>query len=138
MSNYIMVYMPALSRFIHYGTVGVTTFALDLAMLFLLTDGVGIHYLLSACIAFVLAVSINYCLSRRHVFSQTSRPFASGYAYFFGIALVGLGAIVGLMYVAVDVLGFHYLASRIAVAGAVGIWTYFMNLYLNFRVAGIE
>jgi putative flippase GtrA len=125
-----------LIRFARYSTVGVATFTLDLGLLFLLTDYLGVHYLFSAGLAFAVAVSINYLLSRRHVFSQTTRPFASGFVYFVGIALIALAAIVALMYIAVDILQFHYLISRIFIAGVVGVGTYLMNLYLNFRVAG--
>lgn len=125
-----------LVRFIRYSTVGVGTFALDLGLLFLFTDYLGIHYLLSAGLAFVVAVTLNYILSRRHVFSETERPLASGYAYFVGIAFLALVAIIMLMYLAVDILHLNYLVSRIFIAGMVGIGTYLMNLYFNFRVAG--
>jgi hypothetical protein len=38
--------------------------------------------------------------------------------------------------VAVDLLGLHYLVSRILIAGVVGVWNYLLNLYVNFKVAG--
>ena len=52
------------------------------------------------------------------------------------IALAGLLAVTGLMVVFVEILHMHYLPSRIIIAGMVGMWNYFMNLYVNFKVAG--
>ncbi|MEK7509416.1 MAG: GtrA family protein [Patescibacteria group bacterium] len=126
----------AVKRFFQYTSIGISTFALDLALLFLFTDYLGIYYVLSAGIAFVVAVSFNYALSRRFVFTGTLRSVHGGYVIFLLIAGVGLVLVMGLMYVCVDVLGFNYILSRIFIAGVVGFWTYFMNLYMNFRVAG--
>lgn len=125
-----------LIRFSRYSVIGVATFALDLLLLFILIDYLQMHYLLSVALAFAIAVSINYLLSRYHVFLQTERPLIAGYVYFFGIALIALMAVVSLMYIAVELLELQYLMSRIFIAGLVGIGTYLMNLYLNFRVAG--
>jgi len=123
-------------RLLLYSVIGISTFGLDLAILYLLTDVFGWHYVLSAGIAFLVAVSINYALSRKVVFRGTERSAHHGYAIYLGITAVGLGAVMGLMALLVGALGWHYLSSRVIVAGAVGIWNYLMNLYVNFRVAG--
>ncbi len=125
-----------IQRFLKYTAVGTSTFALDLALLFFLTDVLGVYYVFSAGIAFAIAVSLNYWLSREHVFPETERALESGYVIFLAIAGVGLFTVMGLMYLAVDVLGFSYILSRIIIAGFVGLWTYGMNLYVNFKVAG--
>lgn len=126
----------AFERFFRYSIVGTSTFALDLTLLYFLTDVLGVYYVLSAGIAFMIAVSVNYFLARKHVFAQTSRAFESGYVLFLVIAGVGLLLVMALMYLAVDVLGFGYITSRVVIAGQVGLWTYGMNLYVNFKVAG--
>lgn len=125
-----------LVRFFKYSSVGVSTFALDLAMLYLLTDFLGVHYLASAAIAFICAVTLNYSISRQYVFIGTKRDLRSGYVFFLIIAGIGLCAVIGLMYLSVDVFGMNYVISRVLIAGFVGIWTYLMNLYVNFRVVG--
>jgi hypothetical protein len=40
------------------------------------------------------------------------------------------------MWLLVGVLGWGFLAARVAVAALTGFWNYLMNLYVNFRVAG--
>ncbi len=127
---------PALQRFFKYTSVGVSTFLLDLALLFVLTDACNINYVLSAGISFLLAVSINYFLSRRFVFQGSVRDVQSGYFFFIGIALVGLLFVTVGMYLLVSVVGMYYLLARVLVAVFTGFWNYLMNLFFNFKVAG--
>lgn len=126
----------ALTRFFKYSLVGGSTFALDLTLLFLLIVFLDVHYILSAGVAFGIAVSINYFISRHFVFRGTPRKVSSGYLIFFIIAIAGSGTIMGLMFLFVDVFHLHYLASRICIAALVGICNYLMNLYVNFKMAG--
>ena len=127
---------PAFIRFIKYSTVGVGTFLFDLVLLYVLTDVFDVHYLYSAGIAFLIAVSLNFILSRRYVFKGSARSGSVSYLNFLLIALVGLGFVVGGMYVLVSVFSVSYVIARIFVAGLTGIWNYLMNLYVNFNVAG--
>ncbi len=123
-------------RFFRYFSVGVSTFILDLLLLYLFTDFFLINYLISAGIAFVIAVSINYYFSRKFVFTKTLRKIDHGYYTFLLISGIGLFFVVILMAFFVEILSFNYLFSRVLVAGFVGIWNYLMNLYFNFKVAG--
>jgi putative flippase GtrA len=123
-------------RFAKYASVGVSTFLFDLALLFLFIDFLGMHHVVAAGAAFLIAVSCNFLISRRFVFQGTSRPPGKSYAAFLLIAGTGLVAVAGLMYVAVDLFGLHYLVSRVLIAGVVGMWNYLMNLYMNFKVVG--
>lgn len=127
---------PAAKRFLKYSVVGISTFLLDLFLLFALTDVFAIHYLYSAGIAFLISISLNYRLSRRYVFKGSARDVSVGYINFILIALVGLGFVIGGMYVLVSVFSLSYFVSRICIAGVTGIWNYLMNLYVNFKVAG--
>ena len=116
--------------------VGTATFGLDLVLLFIFIDYMSLHPVVAAGIAFLMAVSLNYVVSRRYVFSKTQRDVKTGYVNFLIIVGIGLGVVTGGMYILVSVLGFNYLISRIAVALCTGMWNYIMNLYLNFKVVG--
>ena len=126
----------SLQRFLKYFGVGAATFLFDLAMLFVFIDVFRWNYIVSAGASFLVAISLNYYISRRHVFHGSLRSTHAGYAIFIGIALVGLVAVSGGMFFFVQVFGWHYISSRIVVALIVGVWNYVMNLYVNFRVAG--
>jgi putative flippase GtrA len=123
-------------RFLKYSSVGVSTFLFDLLLLYVLTDYLHIHYAVATPLAYAIAVSINYFISRRFVFKGTLRSVHTGYGVFLAIAGTGMGAVTGLMVVFVEVLHMPPLPARTIIAGMVGMWNYFMNLYVNFKVAG--
>ncbi len=126
----------ALNRFLRYSVIGFSTFLFDLFLLYLFTEFGRMNPVVAAGVAFLIAVTLNYFLSRHYVFPETERGVTSGYYWFIIIALVGMVAVTGLMFVFVQILQWHYLLSRIGIAAIVGIWNYGMNLFLNFKVAG--
>ena len=127
---------PALQRFLKYSLIGGSTFAFDLLLLSILTELLYVNPVLASGAAFLVAVSINYWISRTFVFKGTGRDTASGYVYFLMIAGTGLAFVMGTMFVLVSVLGFHPLLSRVCVAAVTGFWNYLINLYFNFKMAG--
>lgn len=125
-------------RFLRYMGVGGSTFAFDLVLLFALTEYAHIPYYVATPGAFLIAVSINYLVSRRVVFRGTKRALGHGYLYFIGFALLGAaGTTLGVAGL-VTAFGLHYLYARVLVACVVGIGNYLANLFLNFKVAGIH
>jgi putative flippase GtrA len=126
----------SITRFLKYASIGVSTFLLDLGMLYVFTEFLHVHYLIASGVAFVIAVSINFLFSRHFVFKGSERSMKAGYVIFLMIAGTGLLLVVGLMHVLVGILGFPVLVSRVGVAGVVGVWNYLMNLFVNFKVAG--
>ena len=125
-------------RFFKYFAVGFSTFLLDLLLLYVLTDFLLVSYVLAAGLAFLTAVTINHYFSRKFVFTQTTREFNKGYVGFMLISLAGALAVMGLMFLFVSVFAWQYLISRVVIAAIVGIWNYLMNLFVNFKVAGIH
>ena len=123
-------------RFFKYSSIGVSTFLFDLLLLYVLADIFHVNYLIATGVAFLIAVSINFYFSRRFVFKESEQKPIRGYSNFLIIAGTGLLFIELLMILSVEILGFHYLPSRIVVAGIIGMWNYLMNLFVNFKVAG--
>jgi len=129
--------MPlAVIRFFRYASVGFSTFLLDLLLLYVLIDLFLMNYVFAAGVAFLVAVSINYAISRVYVFKRSTRDVKTGYVNFLSIALVGLAFVMGGMYVLVSLYGFNYVISRVSIAGLTGFWNYLINLYVNFQVSG--
>ena len=126
----------SIKRFFSYTIVGGSTFAFDLVLLYILTDIGGVPYTVSTPLAFLVAVSINYALSRKFVFHKTTRTHPRGYMYFIGVALLGAFFITGAVLLLTSTLGISYLIARVLVACLVGTLNYLFNLYINFKVAG--
>lgn len=121
-------------RFVRYVVVGVSTFLLDLTLLFLIIDLFHVSPVIAAGCSFIIALSINYLLSLRYVFTESQRSVMSTYISFLILGVVGLILVTVLMYIATHVLYWHYLKSRIIIAGIVGVFNYLLNLYVNFQV----
>ncbi|GAB6140771.1 hypothetical protein JCM14076_15000 [Methylosoma difficile] len=126
----------SLHRFFKYAMVGGSTFLFDLLLLYLFTGVFNADPVWSAGIAFLIAVSINYFISRKYVFKGTLRSLHAGYGGFLLIAGCGLAIVTGGMYLMVNVLAWNYLLSRVLIAFVTGTWNYLLNLYVNFKVAG--
>mgnify|MGYP001577316452 FL=1 len=60
------------AQFFRYFLVGGVAFVVDFALLYLLTEFAGLHYLFSASIAFMAGVAVNYALSVSWVFDHRS------------------------------------------------------------------
>ncbi len=128
----------ALRRFLKYMMVGGSTFLFDLLLIYLMTEFLRVPYWASTAVGFLIAVSINYFVSRRFVFKGTERKIHHGYLYF--IALAGGGALFVTAAVAglVATFALHYLVARVLVACIMGIANYLFNLHFNFKVAGLH
>lgn len=126
----------AIRRLLKYSVVGFSTFFLDLSLLYILTEVFSVHYILASGIAFFIAVSVNYALSRKYVFKNTLRGVREGYINFLIISIIGVCLVMGGMYMLVTVCSFNYLISRCFIAIVTGFWNYVMNLFVNFKVVG--
>lgn len=117
-----------------YGMVSVASLTLDFAVLTALTSLAGIHYLVSAAIAYTAGLILNYLLSTSWVFrsrrvSNRSVEFAS----FAAVGIVGLGLNQVLMWLFTSGLGLFYPVSR-AISAVIGyIWKYLVRKLLLFR-----
>lgn len=128
----------SIRRFIRYSSIGFGTFLFDLLLLWLFIDGFGVPTLPATAVAFLIAVSVNFALSRKLVFRGSSRTLKRGYAYFISYAAIGMTLTTLLMWILTEFTSLHYVVVRVLIACVVGIGNYLANLYLNFRVAGMH
>lgn len=109
-------------------------FWLDFALLALLTEVAGLHYLFSAALSFLAGTTLSYVLSvvwvfdARRVSSKTAE-----YALFVLVGVVGLGLNEGLLWVFTEALGLHYLASKVVAAALIFGWNFAARKLLLFR-----
>ncbi|MBX2866947.1 GtrA family protein [Candidatus Kaiserbacteria bacterium] len=123
-----------MQRFIRYVLVGMSTFLLDLSLLWIFIDYFKVEIVTASVIAFFLAVSLNYVLSRRWAFAGTERAFVTGYLYFLKFALIGAVVTGTLMWFFTTHTEVYFMVTRIVIASVVGVANYLANLYLNFKL----
>jgi putative flippase GtrA len=116
-----------------YLVVGVTAAIIDFGLLYALTDGVHIYYLLSATISFIVAAIYNYSLNRAWTF-RSSGSRTKQVPIFFIVAILGVLLNNTIMYLGVEKVGLYYLLAKVFAAAVVTIWNFFGNKYLTFRL----
>ncbi len=120
-------------QFFRYFVVGGVAFVVDFTLLFLLTDFGHLHYLLSASIAFMAGVAVNYALSVGWVFDHRSVDNRTHeFVIFAVIGILGLSLNAVLMWLFTELVGFHYLGSKIAAAALIFLFNFGTRKVLLF------
>ena len=123
-----------LIQLFRYGFVGGIAFLVDYGTLYVLTEFLGLHYLLSATLAFVMGLVTNYLLSIAWVFnSHKSRSRWAEFTVFALIGIIGLGLNALIMYLCTDLLGMHYLISKLVSTVMVFFWNFFARKTILFK-----
>jgi len=117
-----------------YFFVGGLAFIVDYASLWFLTEVCGLHYLLSAAIAFLLGLTCNYLLSTHWVFNdRRMKNRWSEFAVFALIGVAGLGLNELILYLGTDVFHLHYMVSKLVSTGLVFFWNFFARKFILFN-----
>jgi len=116
-----------------YSAGAAAGFAVDFAMLWLLVEHGGLHYLAAATSSFLAGTVVVYWVSIRHAFRYrrvTDRRAEFG--YFATIGAVGIGLNLLLMYALVDWVNLHYLAAKVGAAAVSFAVNFGMRRWLLF------
>jgi len=122
-----------IGRFAAFVLVGGFCLAVNTVVLWVLTSGLGMHYLASTLIAFFTITPLGFLLNKVITF-RTPREHARIELprYFFAMGM-SLGANLGLMYLLVSVLGVWYLGASILVAVALVVANFLTSDRWSFR-----
>lgn len=116
-----------IQEIIRFCIVGAVTFVVDYGFLFFCTEFLSINYLMSAAIAFTIAVVFNYVLCIIFVFDNISKQNLKQQVLFVGSSVIGLGFNQICMYFFVEYLGIYYLLAKILSTIIVTLWNYIMK-----------
>lgn len=113
-----------LRQIIKFGFVGGSAFVIDAGLLFLLTDFLNIHYLISGTVSFSVSVIYNYILSIFWVFDTSSHKKSQDFVVFVVMSIIGFGINQLLMYILVDLLAVYYMISKVLTTVVVMIYNF--------------
>jgi len=114
-----------MEQIMRFGIVGVIAFVIDYAVLLLLTEVVGIHYLVSSAIAFLVSVIFNYILSITFVFETDKRKSKGAQFGLFAIMSAGgLGINQMMMWLVSDVMFVPYQLSKFVATAVVMVYNF--------------
>ena len=113
--------------------VGVLTFIVGVALMWVLVELFDANEVFSAGASFLAATSLHYTLGRSWVYRGTQRGVAAGYGYFLMNAGLGLALTVSLFAVLISWTSMNYLVARVLVSIFAGLAMFVPNATLNFK-----
>ena len=116
-----------------YLFVGGISFVADYTVLFLLKEFCAFHYLLAAGLAFCTGIIINFIFTKLLVFQVVKQNKLRERTIFVLICLAGLLYTEGIMFILTDLLGTHYLISKIVATVIVFFWNFFAKKLILYR-----
>ncbi|MBX6341583.1 MAG: GtrA family protein [Thermomicrobiaceae bacterium] len=116
-------------RFVRFGLVGASGVAVNMLLLYGLTEYAGLHYLAASVIATECAILNNFVLNNVWTFADT-RPTSSWLARALRYNLFALGGLVitvAILAALTSGLGLHYLVANLFAIAAATVWNYGAN-----------
>lgn len=111
--------LPALrlpSRFAVFVLVGGLCLGINTLVLWVLTSGLELHYLLSTALAFLAITPLGFFLNKVLTFRTQREYTVIELPRYFALMAASVAANLALMYLLVSVLGMWYLAASVLVA----------------------
>jgi len=122
----------AFRQFVKYGIVGGSSVLIDMGLIFIFTEFVGLWYMFSAIISQTAAVIFNFSMNRAWSFRSNGlvgRQMAkylmlTGFNYLYGI---------GALYLFVEVFHLHYLIAKMVIAMLMVSWNFLLFKYIIYK-----
>jgi len=104
----------------------------DTALLYAITE-LGVYYLISNAVSFVVSFFLNFYLVREFVFSKRNMPLSAELMGYAGIAVVCLLLTEFCMYFLTEYLDIYYIISKFLAAVAVLMWSFTARKFWLYR-----
>ncbi len=135
LSNRLFVYKTdsLIIQLIRYTIVGGLAFAIDFGLLFILTEYIGLFYVLSATLSFIAGLLVNYFISTSWIFKSVIKNKQIEFTLFALIGVIGLGLNDLLIWIFTEKFHLHYMFSKLVTAVLVYLWNFFGRKYFLFN-----
>ncbi len=122
-----------LLRFAKFCLVGLSGVLVNMGLLYLLTEFVGLFYLVSAAISIESSIISNFILNNFFTFSDRRSPgvksFVTRLLKFNLVSLAGLTVNLVVLWLLTDAFGIYYLLSQLVGIAVATMWNYLVNTW---------
>lgn len=120
-------------KFATYAVVGGVCTLLNLAVLWVLTSVLGLHYLVSTMISFFTLLPVGFWLQKLLTFRTRRERAPIEWPRYFTAMAASFAANLALMYLLVSLVGVWYLAASVLVAITLLVCNFLANDRWSFR-----
>lgn len=114
-----------LIQFIRYFFVGGVAAVINIGLLFVFTEICNINYVISNIIAFIFGLVVNYCLSKKLVFTNdNSINKVFEFIIYAVIGVLGLGIDTLMLWIFTDKFKIYYMLSKIISTIITFVWNF--------------
>jgi dolichol-phosphate mannosyltransferase len=132
--GYLPYKKDVIKEFVKFGVVGGIGTIVNIIILYLLTEKVGIYYLISAIFSFIIAMSSNFILNKIWTFKENIRlGIKKKYLQFSLISILALLVNLLFLYIFTEFFGIYYIISQILGIGISLIINFLGNKLWTFR-----
>jgi len=124
-------------RFGKFGLVGATGVLVNTGVLWLLTHGLGVYYLVASPIAIEIALCCNYVLNNNWTFLDRRASFVAwpGFARYHAVSFGGMLINIGILHVLVSWLSVPVVPANLVGIGVATVWNFILSVGWTFRPA---
>jgi putative flippase GtrA len=120
-------------RFIKFGLVGALGLCIDFCITWVFKEKIKANKYMSNVFGFVIAATSNYFLNKYFTFQNTDTELIQQFLSFIGIALVGLGFNLGIIYCLQTFSKINFYVSKLIATAIVFLWNFFANSWFTFN-----
>jgi len=120
---------------VRYVAVGLFAVVLNIVLLYLFTDMIGMWYLAAAVLAFLITFLVAFILQKHWTFQDGSGAYLRQGTSYFAIGVLNLALDTSLLYIAVDILHLWYLGSQVVIIGLLAFMSFLANRHVTFSTA---
>ncbi len=130
-------YLPykknVISEFFKFAFVGAVGTVVNLVILYLLTEKIGLYYMLSAILSFIVAMTSNFFLNKIWTFKENIKSeITKKYVQFGLVSISALLINLFFLYIFTEFLGIYYLISQVLAIGIALIINFLGNKIWTF------
>jgi len=118
---------------VKFGLSGAAAASVHFSLLYILTDIVGVWYILSTSVSFIVAFLVSFFLQKFWTFRDNTRNrIKKQMGVYFIVGVVNLLANTSGMYLLVDLVGIMYIIAQFIVGLVIASGTFFVYRYIIF------
>ena len=131
--NFIQHHYPGHAKIARYLVSGSIAEVVGLVLLYAFTDFLGIWYLVSSMLAFLIAFIVSFGFQKLWTFQDHGKENIHWqWSAYLGVAFVNLGFNTLLMFMFVQYVGFNYLVAQVLSSFLIAFESYFVYQHFIF------